>query len=940
MSVFNTLTRKTLGHLVAGGAFILLSATLLGSWLQYKQAQQRELVNLSAQAQESALVAESVLHYTVETQEGIRKAFLESWPDYQTAEVVARFDDVMMPYPDGAWRNQTKISDGHKFATGWIHKDAVMTDQLQQLIVLFYELATRYGPGAALRHDNLYFMPLAAEANMGFDPYLYPNWIFEIDNSFTHLDFEWGRLAYKQMPPDSGQLWSSPTMDLELETDYGPVFSILTPLHYGDVQLATVGTDILLNEFLQRVMPGAISSDVRMLFFQKNGQVFADTLLTKDIYPKVGKLPLSDLVGGLSQALLAATSDDAVHSGYDPLSDSYFAVATINGPRWFVGVSSSGSLLRQKAITPVLWTLFTGMVMMLILLLLFARILRKNLSEPLGKLTQATTDLASGDQTADLPVGRNDELGRLAVAFNYMANKIQARDNALRKDKEILQQTLTQLRLNEERWQAMTENASDIIAIVTEQGQFTYISQSALGMLGRTAESLINTSIYDLMDEKDANFYKGKILATVGKVYSFRVRHSDGELRYIEVISNDMRSHPALGGLVLNIRDITESIKSKEQLARQSDALRHSEKLSAMGALLAGVAHELNNPLAILMGRAALLEQKTRSKPVKEDAKRIRAAADRCGRIVRTFLSMARQKPVDRKATYLNDVILASIELLGFGLRNADINIHFQQQENLPAILADNDQIGQIIINLLMNAQQALIEKDFPRNIQIESYSKEDKQFVVITDNGDGIPEELRQRIFDPFFTTKAEGAGTGIGLSVSRAIAREHGGELSLQSSEQGASFLLELPVEEITLKAKPKPKVSQSKSASGQVLVVDDDLEIALIMVEILTNAGYKANHVHDGAAALTWLKHHSCDVIFCDIRMPGQDGPGFWHSLCKLNPALSQRVAFITGDTLSASVEPFLKETKQPWLEKPFSPEDLLKLASQLLATTSDK
>jgi len=379
--------------------------------------------------------------------------------------------------------------------------------------------------------------------------------------------------------------------------------------------------------------------------------------------------------------------------------------------------------------------------------------------------------------------------------------------------------------------------------------------------------------------------------------------------------------------------DHTQRKQAEEELARQREALRQSEKLSALGALLAGVAHELNNPLAILMGRAALLEDKATDPGVKEDAARIRNAADRCGRIVKTFLAMARQKPAERKWGYLNEVASGAVELLGYGLRSAGIELSLALDSELEAVEMDADQIGQVLVNLIVNAQQAMSAAPAPRRLRLETGEKAGKQFLRVADNGPGVPDTLRERIFDPFFTTKAEGIGTGIGLSVSRAILREHGGELRLESTETGAAFVMTLPVTERRGRVGRLTPGNLQREHEGWVLIVDDESEVAEVLADILRSAGYEVHVAGGGNEALRWLENNPCDLLFSDVRMPDMDGISLWRTLKARHPELAGHMALVTGDTLSANIAPLIAETGLPCLEKPFLPEEVLLLAARI-------
>ncbi len=393
------------------------------------------------------------------------------------------------------------------------------------------------------------------------------------------------------------------------------------------------------------------------------------------------------------------------------------------------------------------------------------------------------------------------------------------------------------------------------------------------------------------------------------------------------------------------ITDLSAERQASAQIERQREALRQSEKLSAMGTLLAGVAHELNNPLAIVMGRASLLEEKVNSAgadPVLEDdARRIREAAERCGRIVRTFLNMARQKPPERHAVALNDIVQAAADMLGYTMRSHGIDVKLQLAGGMPVVQADADQLGQVVLNLMVNAQQAMAAVagfDGPRVLTVstgveaarpDQPRREPRVWLRVADTGPGVPAAVRERLFEPFFTTKAAGFGTGLGLSVSRSIVREHGGELMLETREEpGASFRLSLPISgEAAPVSAPLPLDTASGDLQARVLVVDDEAEIADLMRQVLEGAGYDVATAESGAVALELLEEARFDAIVSDVRMPDIDGAALWRTVRELHPLLARRMLFVTGDTLSAQARQVLEISGCPSLDKPFANTDLL-------------
>ena len=409
------------------------------------------------------------------------------------------------------------------------------------------------------------------------------------------------------------------------------------------------------------------------------------------------------------------------------------------------------------------------------------------------------------------------------------------------------------------------------------------------------------------------------------------------------------------------ITDLSSQSEAATQIDRQREALRQSEKLSAMGTLLAGVAHELNNPLAIVMGRASLLEEKAVGSGLEDDSRRIREAAERCGRIVRTFLNMARQKPPSRSPVLLNDIVRAAADMLGYTLRSHGIQLDLVLAEGMPEVQADADQLGQVVLNLVVNAQQAMANVEGLRLLTLSTgveaprtapASREPRVWLRVSDTGPGVPLAVRDRLFEPFFTTKEAGFGTGLGLSVSRSIVREHGGELILElaaapaatalaspgasQATPGASFRLSLPISgEASVVTAPMALDTASSELHSRVLVVDDEMEITDLMRAVLEGAGYEVATAESGAVALELLGEARFDVIVSDVRMPDLDGAALWRAVRARHPHLARRMLFVTGDTLSPQARQVLEESGCASLDKPFVNADLLAAVRSALA-----
>jgi PAS domain S-box-containing protein len=392
---------------------------------------------------------------------------------------------------------------------------------------------------------------------------------------------------------------------------------------------------------------------------------------------------------------------------------------------------------------------------------------------------------------------------------------------------------------------------------------------------------------------------------------------------------------------VMGIHDLSDSKRAEAEIERQREALVQSEKLAALGSLLAGVAHELNNPLSVVVGQSVLLEETAPDEATEIRARKIHRAADRCARIVRTFLSLARRSPPERQQVDLNEIVQAAVELVTYSLHADGVELTMDPPREPALLWGDADQLNQVVTNLVVNARQALQTAPRPRRLAIRvRLDRDDPEAPTIrlsvADNGPGVPAEIRTRIFDPFFTTKPAGIGTGVGLSMCHNIIDSHGGTVELDETPGGgATFLVTLPAR----RSAPADFAASTGELPAvmtplRLLIVDDDPEIALTVAEMLAPDNHDIAIAENGAAALARLDEEPFDMVISDIRMPELDGPGLYRHLAIRHPRLLDRICFVTGDTLSEGVRDFLNETGVPVLEKPYEPADLRAMVARLV------
>jgi len=384
------------------------------------------------------------------------------------------------------------------------------------------------------------------------------------------------------------------------------------------------------------------------------------------------------------------------------------------------------------------------------------------------------------------------------------------------------------------------------------------------------------------------------------------------------------------------IEDYARTLEA--QVQERTERLLQTEKIATMGLLLAGVAHELNNPLAVVKGHADLLQLAVPEGPLAVRAEKIGQAAGRCTRIVRNFLSLARQYPPERKATTLNQLVHEAVELLGYQLRTAGLEVQLVLAPNLPPLWADPHQLHQVLVNLIANAQHAMREHPAPKRLTITTREDRPRGQVVleVADTGPGIAAEVQAKIFEPFFTTKEPGEGTGLGLSICRGIVESHDGTLTVRSEPGGgAVFEMALPVGTATATAPQEPAPEPAASTGGRtILVVDDEEQVRGLLIELLAIDGHRADGAVNGLSALDALRERSYDLIISDVRMPGLDGHGLYRRLQADYPVLARRLIIMTGDAMRAETREFIESAGLVSLAKPFALEEMRRVIRQVL------
>lgn len=380
---------------------------------------------------------------------------------------------------------------------------------------------------------------------------------------------------------------------------------------------------------------------------------------------------------------------------------------------------------------------------------------------------------------------------------------------------------------------------------------------------------------------------------------------------------------------------------SLADLQAAQEQLIQSEKLSALGELISGVAHELNNPLTSVLGYAELLSHSEACPPeARTMLEKISQEAMRCHQIVKNLLSFARKQKPEKKYIDMNALCRKTLDLLAYQLRVNNITVVTQLAEGLPKTMADQHQLQQVLVNLLTNAYQAMADYRGEGKLTVATAYDEDKIYIRVTDNGPGIPPQSLRRIFDPFYTTKEKG--TGLGLSLSYGIVQEHGGEIGVVSQlGQGTTFTVALPIIAEPVPEQEAPSLSTPTSLPAQkILVVDDEETILDLVTDILHTLGHQVETASSGREALQKMDSQQYDLIICDIKMPEVDGRQIYQFLKDKHPSLLNRLIFSSGDTASEESQEFLKETGCLFLQKPYLLEEFTQVLHQACLRTEEE
>lgn len=500
----------------------------------------------------------------------------------------------------------------------------------------------------------------------------------------------------------------------------------------------------------------------------------------------------------------------------------------------------------------------------------------------------------------------------------------------------------TEIRAAEANYRDLFDNANDFIFTLDSNFRISSANKVVLKTSGYQLEEIIGAPVTQFISAQQIPALYRLLkahLASTESLAPFELSIMGKAKREIllEVTLRVRRE----GRRPVSVHCIARDITHRRELEQQ---LQQTEKLSAIGKLVAGVAHELNNPLTSIIGYSSLLQQSNLPAETRADLDVIFRQAQRARLIVRDLLTFARRFELETQEVDLNGIINGSVTLVASQLQTNAVKVKTVLDSGLPPTMADPHQLEQVFVNLITNAIHALATILSPRLLTIESWHDENHILVSFTDNGPGIPPNHISRIFDPFFSTKQVGEGTGLGLSICFGIISEHKGRIWAENAPTGgAAFYVELPIEKPPAVTAPSPAlaapVEPAFSSSLRILAIDDEPALLNLLRLIFTHRGHTIETAPDGQTALQKLEGHSYDLIVCDVLMPDILGPQLYQKAIEKFPFLANRFIFITGNTVDMDTRIFLEKSGLAWLSKPFLPTDIEQLVEQTAAKISN-
>ncbi len=802
-----TIPQRILLHVAVGAAAVIAVATAVTYGLVFESTKQRDLKHLETYVRERTRREEIGFRQVEVNLALVRGQFLKRLEAPPPADLATRWNERFKLFPDGSWRSHEKFSDGRKFSTLWARRDTLLTPELKAQVLDAQDICDELLPGWADEFPSVYFVLPAAPGwlNIGFDPRI-PAWVWDTPADYNATNLEWFDLAMPRQPPTDRFAW---TGVIEEPTTKVPIVSAYLPIFKDGQFLGSLGHDKYVNRMMEEItrsdLPGA-----RHVIFRADGRIVGHPTKLKEILASKGLLAMQNCgepeLASLFRAVTARS--ERSFSDYDAGSGCYFSVARLAGPDWFFLTTMPREQLQKQAFQSAQWVLWSGLVSLALVLAFLATILRRQIAQPLIELIRATKQMSDGDVSARAAVGRGDELGELARAFNEMAERIAQRDAELQAEKVSLERRVsertTALSESEERFATAFRRSPAIQSLIrAEDGVIVEVNQAFLQKMGRTREDVIGKTPLDLyawVEPEQLQDYRAQLEAKGYMLdYEARLRSQDGTILTVLISSYRVLIGGVLHFLNAGV-DITERKAAEAELRKSLERERELSELKSNFVSL--VSHEFRTPLEIIMSSTDNLQRyHDRLPPEKRDEllRTINKSVRRMAGMMEEVLVLGRLetermtfKPVELELRQLCLRLCDEIE----SATGKRCPIQLRVQEIPKVAIGDESLLRHIFTNLLSNAVKYSPAGNV---VQFEVARSGERAVCRVIDQGCGIPLADQKRLFQAFNrgSNVEQIPGTGLGLLIVQRCVELHGGEIKFESVEgKGATFTVVVPL------------------------------------------------------------------------------------------------------------------------------------------------
>jgi PAS domain S-box-containing protein len=566
----------------------------------------------------------------------------------------------------------------------------------------------------------------------------------------------------------------------------------------------------------------------------------------------------------------------------------------LEAPPWAVVVELPWADAYREAVQAIALGL-AAVAAMTVAIFIIGLFLSKRLSSPIANLARAVSGMAEEGRLIAVEASGPDEVVELADAFNAMADR---------------------LKRNEERFSRLIWNSSDIIAVAGADGVLSYVSASLERIFGYPPSKAVGRRLTEFLREDEAD-KAAQVFAALSRSSGaaaravFRFRASDGREADVEVIGVNLLQDPDIGGLVLNLRDVSERAEAERERSRLQDRLQHAMKMEAVGRLAGGIAHDFNNLLTGIYGSVQMLRMEA-GDPAKTEhyLAEIRKAAESAAALTRQLLAYSRKQPIETRLVDLNALILDLGGMLE-RLLGEDVDVAYSLGRGLGPVRIDPSQFQQALVNLAANARDAMPEGG-SMTISTEAGFLDPKDCasheglrpgrilkLTVADTGRGMDAEELGHLFEPFYTTKPLGKGTGLGLAMVYGAVRQSGGSIDARSGPgEGTAFTILLPMEAGDAEALGAPPADgEPERGTETILLVEDNPSVMEVTARMLEKLGYAVIQAEGGDEALRALGDGAgFDALVTDVSMPSMNGVELAERVKKLRPGIG--VLFLSG------------------------------------------